>query len=319
MVAMTGRTNSLWSLAVLGWLLALGLAPAGCGDDDDGAADADTDADTDADSDADTDSDTDACQGCAGPVCLATVSGRVLFEDDTPYAELAVQFCVGNCYTTTTNADGYFAWDLPAGCTAFDFAEDEGIHLTLFDVAGEPGDWARYSVSYEPAQDEISADFDLDVGTQYYFAVPTASAAYTAAGGATVDDLSGVSFDVPAGDLGADDLEIRVLEFPLETWIPSFVPADLTLDALYFLGPYFVESADGLALHIDPQAAGWSGTDAGGVYMLGDFVFGDYLSCDGVTNVTIGHFEQCVGATFSQGAIVTDPIPRLGWVGLVKN
>jgi hypothetical protein len=29
--------------------------------------------------------------------------------------------------------------------------------------------------------------------------------------------------------------------------------------------------------------------------------------------------EQCVGAAFEGGDIVTDPIPRLGWVGLVKN
>ncbi|HUT76847.1 MAG TPA: hypothetical protein VM285_04130 [Polyangia bacterium] len=318
---MTGKTSLIGLLTVCGAVLALGLAPAGCADDDDDGTgtDADTDADSDADTDADSDSDSDACQGCAGPVCVATVSGRVLFEDDTPYAELALQFCVGNCYTTTTNADGYFAWDLPAGCTAFDFAEDEGIHMTLFDVADEAGDWARYSMSYEPTQEEISADFDLDVGTHYYFAVPENSAAYTEADGATVTDLSGVSFDVPAGDLGAEDLEIRVLEFPLETWVPPFVPADPALDALYFLGPYFVESTDGIELHIDPQAAGWSGTDTGGVYMLGDFAMGGYLSCDGENDVTIGHFEQCVGATFQGGEIVTEPIPRLGWVGLVKN
>ena len=67
------------------------------------------------------------------------------------------------------------------------------------------------------------------------------------------------------------------------------------------------------------ETAGWSGTDSGGVYMLGDFALGGYLSCDGETDVVIGHFEQCVGATFTGGSIVTDPILRLGWVGLVKN
>jgi hypothetical protein len=309
------------SFALLVSVLAIGLAPLGCGDDDDDGTgtDGDTDADTDGDGDTDSDGDADACQSCEGPVCLATVSGRVLFEDESPYAELAVQFCVGNCYTAFTDAEGYFTWDLPAGCTAFDFAEDEGIHLTLFDVLDEPGDWARYSVSYEPTQEEISADFDLDVGTHYYHAVPQASVTYTAGAGASVSNLSGVSFEVPAGDLGAENLELRVLAFPFGEWVPPFVPADLALDALFFLGPYFVESADGIALRIDPEQAGWTGSDAGGVYMLGDFALGGYLSCDGETDVVIGHFEQCVGATFDQGQIVTDPIPRLGWVGLVKN
>ena len=312
-------------LAVGGLALAVALGPAACSDDDaddDGAADADADADTDADadgdSDADTDGDADVCAGCEGPVCLNSVSGRVLFEDDTPYAEQVVQICVVNCYTATTDAEGRFAFEMPTGCTAFDWSEDEGIHITLFDVAGEEGDWTRYAASYEPEQGEISAQFDLDTGDHVYLSVPAAAATYTASGGATVDDADGLSFTVPAGDLGDEDLDIRVREVDPASWTPPFVPGDLALDALYFVGPYFASSEAGLQLEIDATAAGWSGADAGQVYLLGDFVYGEYLQC-GDGDVPIGHFTSCGAAAHDQGAVLTDPVPRLGWFGIAKD
>ncbi|MFO8071933.1 MAG: hypothetical protein R6V85_08660 [Polyangia bacterium] len=305
-------------MPILAAMLAAGLC--GCSDDDDAGSggDADSDADADADTDADTDADGDAdCSSCTAPVCIESISGRVLFDDETPF-EGNVQICAVNCYVESTDQGGEFLFEIPGGCMGFDFSSEEAIHVTLLDEEGH----ARYSAAYEPTQQEVSDggqnDFDFDSGDQIYWALPDESASYTAAGGATVDGLFGVSFEAAAGDLGDEDFEIRVLEAPLDQWAPPFAPPGVDLDALYYLAPYFQPSAAGLELEIDAAAAGWSGTDAGTVYMLGDYVEGEYLHCGG-EEVAVGKMVGCGSAAHDQGKIVTDPISRLGWIGLARD
>ena len=294
----------------------------GCSDDDDdgsgGDADADGDADTDADSDADGDADGDAdCSSCTAPVCIESISGRVLVDDEAPF-EGNVQICAVNCYVAPTDSSGEFLFEIPSGCMGFDFSSEEAIHVTLLDEEG----YARYSAAYEPTQQEVSDgggdDFDFDSGDQVYWALPDESASYTAAGGATVDELFGVSFEAAAGDLGDEDFEIRVLEVPLDQWTPPFASQGVELDALYYLAPYFQPSAAGLALEIDAASAGWSGSDAGTVYMLGDYVGNEYLHCGG-EEVAIGKMGGGGSAVHEQGKIVADSIPRLGWIGLARD
>jgi hypothetical protein len=96
------------------------------------------------------------------------------------------------------------------------------------------------------------------------------------------------------------------------------VPQDVTLDALYYIDPYLAEVAGGVALHIDPATAGWTGADTGTVYALGDFNLGYFTNCGG-DDLPIGEMEACGTASHDGGAIVTEPVSFLGWFGLVKD
>ena len=276
----------------------------------------DTDADTDTDSDTDTDTDTEVvvdCSECTEPICIGSVSGKVLFSDETPFVG-NVQICTTNCVLIETDDDGYFFQILGTGCKGYDWTTDEAPHLTLDSADGTH---TQYAIAVKPeTQAEIDADFNFDTGTHYYYPLPGTGDDYTDTGGATVTDLDGVSFDVPPGALGTDDALIQVMEFPLASWTPPFL-GDVTPDVLYFMAPYFFELATDVVLHIDPTSAGWSNGDTGTLYILGDYYPG-YLDC-GNGDEHIGEFVECGDAGWTGGEIVTSGINRLGWVGLVKD
>ena len=278
--------------------------------------DTDTDADTDTDTDADTDTDTEVvvdCSECTAPICIGSVSGKVLFADETPFVG-TVQFCTTNCVNVATDDAGDFFHILAGGCGVFDWATDEPPHLALNSADGTH---TQYAIGVKPeTQADIDADFNFDTGTHYYYPLPGTGDNYTEADGATVTDLDGVSFDVPAGAFGADDALIQVMEFPLASWTPPFL-GDVTPDVLYFIAPYFEELTSDVVLHIDPLSAGWAVNDTGTLYMLGDFGPG-YLDCgDGEEH--IGEFVECGTAERTGEKIVTSGINRFGWVGLLKD
>jgi hypothetical protein len=326
---MTTKAISRMTLLIaLGALLVTAL-PLGCGDDDSGS-DSDTDTDTDADSDTDTDSDTDSdgdcgeaidCSSCTDPVCVAAVSGRVEDQDGGALPGL-LQICIPNCMTTPIDDNGDFCLEF-ANCLGFDFEAGGELHATAFENADTH---TRYTVAYEPTQEEVSDqgadDFVFDMGTLKQFALPSEAGEYTTSGGATISDLDGVSFELGAGDIAcpeaADTCAVHAFEFPLDEWTPPFVHDGLALDVLYYLDPYLAEVSGGVELHIDPAAAGWTGSDTGTVWVLGDFNVGYFTNCGG-DDLPLGHMEPCVSATHDGGEIVTEPVPFLGWIGLVKD
>lgn len=282
-----------------------------------------TDADAVADAaqqETDASSDDDAaqisCAQCTGPVCLTTISGRVVYEDGSAYQGPAA-ICVGACRNTQTDAQGYFHYQFNE-CTDYD-PGGEAIVLTLLD-SGD-AQWTQYAVAYRPSQQDVSDqgsdDFDLDLGTHKYYALSASATAYTAAAGASVDQ-DDLSFDAPAADLGASDLEIKIRRIDLAQEIPPFVPAGLQLDALYYLSPYFTSSSAGLELHFDAASLGWSAGDTGTLYMLGGFANFHFLECNG-SDVGDGDFANCGSASVVNGEIVSSRLPQLGWVGLAKT
>jgi len=329
---MKTTTGMTLTMLAIGALL-LAALPLGCGDDD-GASDADTDADTDSDSDTDADTDTDSdtdsdgdcgasvdCSACAGPVCVGAVAGHVEDQDGTALPGM-IQICMPNCMTTPIDDAGDFCLEFTQ-CLAFDFEDGSELHATLFENAETH---TRYTVAYEPTQDEVSDqgadDFVYDIGTVKQFELPAESGEYTAAGGVSISDLDGVSFDLDPGDIAcpedAASCAVHAFEFPLAEWTPPFVPDDLALDALYYLDPYLAEVDGGVVLHIDPTAAGWTGSDSGTVYVLGDFNVGYFTNCGG-DDLSLGAMQPCASASFSGAEIVTDAMPFLGWIGLVKD
>ena len=74
----------------------------------------------------------------------------------------------------------------------------------------------------------------------------------------------------------------------------------------------------GVELHIDPTAAGWTGSDTGTVYALGEFLNGYFANCGG-EDLHLGMLESCAPAVHDAGEIVTDPLLFLGWFALVKD
>ena len=269
--------------------------------------------------DAATDNDATAapdCSACNGPVCLTTISGHIAYEDGSPYQGPAA-ICIGACRNTSTNAQGDFHYAL-SECMAYD-PGGEAIVLTLLDTGD--AQWSQYSAAYRPTQQDVSdqgaGDFDLDLGTHTYYAVSGPGFAYSAASGASVSQ-DGLSFEVPAADLGANDLSIRLRRIDLSQSVPPFVPADMQLDALYYLSPYFSSSAAGLQLRFDAASLGWSAGDTGAVYMLGGFSNFHFLNCHG-EDAGDGDFVDCGSASVQDGQIVSSGLPLLGWVGLVKN
>ena len=308
-----------------------------CGDDD-AAADADTDTDTDADTDTDTDTDTDSdgdadCSACLADTdntaCFNRIAGRVISEDAA--APLTMQVCLPSCMSMIVEADGSFYKEFTT-CMPFPLSGGEDIHVTL----AENGDTCldtqtRYTLAFAPTQadvsDEGADDFELDVGDFARFTLPTDGADYTAADGATVTDLEGVSFDVAAGQLGDADCLIRVFDHPLADDTPRFVPGDVTLDALFFFAPYFhgTKKDDdpdpgSFEMIIDAASIGWIDGDSGSYYLLGDFASSHFVACsDADEDIQLGHFTECGTVTASGGAIVIPDLRILGWIGLAKN
>jgi len=298
----------------------------GTGSDSDGDSDTDSDGDTDTDSDADSDTDTDTdsdtdtytdevdCSECTDPECLGSVSGQILYWDDSPYVG-NVQICGSNCVLVATQDDGTFFYVMLGGCFGFDPEGELVPDLSLLLQEG----YAKYALSLTPPYFDIDSNNHVDVGAIYYVPLSGSSADYTESGGAAVD-LAGVSFTVPPGALGAEDLDIHVFEFPLADWTPPFVLDSMNIDALYYLSPHFQNIAEGqeIALTIDPAAAGWSDGDSGDLYRQGDFLMGDYLHC-GDHDLHIGAFEPCGTASAAGGEITTSEIDRFTWFGLSKS
>jgi hypothetical protein len=299
-------------LMLLTAVMVVGGCSKGSSKSDGGTDGGDADTDTDTDSDTDTEVVVD-CSECTAPICMGSISGKVLFSDETPFAGI-VQICTTICVGVPTDDVGDFFNILGTGCNDYDWATDDPPYLTLHSADGTH---TQYSIELKPeTQAEIDADFNFDTGTHYYYPLPGTGDDYTEALGATVTDLDGVSFDVPAGALGTDDALIQVMEFPLASWTPPFL-GDVTPDVLYFMAPYFFELTTDVVLHIDPTSAGWIDGGLGTLYVLADHNPG-YLDC-GSGDEHIGEFVECGTADWTGGEIVTSGINRFGWVGLVKD
>jgi hypothetical protein len=301
--------------------------------DTDSGGDTDSDSDTDVDSDSDTDTDTDSdsdsdvddcgangnCSACGDPACICAIAGHVEDQDGTPLPD-TIQICVPMCMTAEIDANGDFCHEFDP-CMGFDFEEGSELHITVFQ---HESDHTRYSVAYEPTQAEIADNGDddctFDVGVLKQYELPATGAQYTHTTGVTVADQDGVSFDLGPDALDCQACEegctVKVMEFPIDEWMPPFIPEGLEVDALYYLHPYLCY-AEGLELHIDPAAAGWSGTDTGTVHMLGDYSYHDF-NCGG-DDLPVGVVESCAGAAMQGDEIVTEALPVLGWVALVKD
>jgi hypothetical protein len=322
-----------WTALIAIASLLMAAAPLGCGDDDGGGSSSDTDTDTDTDADTDTDSDTDSdsdgdcgasidCSACTGPVCIGAVTGHVEDQDGTPLPG-QIQVCIPMCMNSPIDDDGDFCLEF-AQCVGFDFEDGGELHATVFE---NEETHTRYTVAYEPTQEEVSDqgadDFVFDFGTLKQFELPIEAGEYTTSGGASITDLDGVSFELDPGDITCpgddpDTCAVHAYEFPLDEWTPPFVHDGLALDVLYYLDPYLVEVDGGVVLHIDPTAAGWTGSDTGTVWVLGDFANLYFTNC-GDEDLPLGHMEPCVSASYSGSEIVTDPMPFLGWIALVKD
>jgi hypothetical protein len=233
-----------------------------------------------------------------------------------------IQVCIPNCMTAPIEDSGDFCMEF-VNCIPFDFEDGGELHATIFENAETH---TRYTVAYEPTQDEVSDqgadDFVYDVGTLKQFELPVEAGEYTTAGGASISDLDGVSFELDPGDISCPEdaatCAVHAFEFPLDEWTPPFVPDDLALDVLYYLDPYLAEVSGGVVLNIDPTSAGWTGSDTGAVWVLGDFANAYFTDC-GSGDLPLGHMESCVTASYQGSEIVTDPLPFLGWIGLVKD
>lgn len=322
-------TNLLTKLVIVAFgACSIGALAAACGDDDGGSADTDADTDTDTDTDSDTDTDTDGdadCTACLADdtktACFNRVVGHVTSENAA--AALTAQICAPACIPMTVETDGTISKDFTT-CMSFPLSNEDDIHVTIGENPDANADTqTRYSLAFAPTQEEISAEFEYDLGEFARFTLPTDGTAYTAAGGATVTDLEGVSFDVAAGGLGDTDCEIRVFSHPLDGDTPRFVPADVTLDALFFFSPYFwgvPDEAEGLSLGIDAASVGWTDGDTGSYYLLGDFASSNFVACpDASEDLQLGHFEACGTVTAAAGVIPIPDFAVLGWLGLAKD
>jgi hypothetical protein len=299
----------------------------GCGETDgqgqdpgDGGGDADTDTDTDTDADTDGQcASTADCSICTDPACISAIGGHVEDQDGNPMPGL-IQICIPVCLTTPIDENGDFCLAFDT-CTGFDFDDGGKLYTTIFQNSDTH---TRYSVGLKPTQDDISDqgadDFVLDLGTLKQFELPAEGTEYTSSSGAVVDGLDGVSFDLDPGSLScpddADSCELKAMEFPLAEWTPPFVH-DLPIDALYYLHPYLHTVDGGVSLAIDPTAAGWSASDTGTVWVLGDYT-NYFVDCGG-EDLPIGWLASCGAAGVQDGDIVTDPLPFLGFIGLVKD
>jgi hypothetical protein len=331
--------------------ICLAAAAPACGDDDGGSSDADTDADTDTDTDADTDTDTDTdtdgdldtdCSAClasgTAEACFNRIVGTVVSEDGS--APATVQICAPNCTAATMMDGGGFYKDFSA-CVAYPFpASEDAIHVTLAENADTKDDTqTRYTLGFRPTQADVSDqgadDLELDVGELARLLLPTDGVAYTPADGATVADLNGISMDIAAGQMGNSDTDactIRVFSQPLGEDAPRFVPDGLTLDALFFISPYFygltpdlddddVPDFEPIDVRISADAVGWAAGDSGTLYVLGDFLNTNWGTCPGSTDkIPLGELGECGTVTAdTDGEIVIPDVAVLGWLGLAKD
>jgi hypothetical protein len=293
----------------------------------------DTDTDSDSDTDSDTDTDTDApcgsladCSACTTPTCIAGIGGHIEDDAGDPLPG-QVQICIPQCINVPIDDNGDFCLNSTT-CMEFDFEGDpdppisDEIHITIHE---NEETHTRYSVGYHPTQAEVSDqgadDFEYDVGTLVQFELPAGGVEYTVSGGATVADLEGLTFDLDPGAITCPDdassCTIKALDFPLGEWTPPFVTDDLAVDALYYIAPYLHLVEGGVPIHIDPATAGWIDGDSGTVYVLGDFTT-HFVDC-GAEDLPLGFIVPCGTASFTGGEIVTDPLPFLGFFGLVKD
>ena len=187
------------------------------------------------------------------PLCIGSISGHVEFDDGTPGTE-SVTWCLGTCNKADLDENGDFSFIMPGGCYGADWdAGDDPVHVTL---NSQDKTHTQYSFAVKPQeQGELDSEFDLDTGTHYQYELPAEEATYTASAGATVDNLDGVSFTVPAGALGEDDLTVKAFEYPIDTTVPPFA-SEVSLDALYFIGPYFEELSEDVQISIDSHRCG---------------------------------------------------------------
>lgn len=264
------------------------------------------------------------CESCPDDqVCISSVRGRLLLEDGTPATGVMsiVKVHLGVCYYLETDEMGYF--EVQKGC----FVVDEPFFIEVPSIPAIDDGRVRYVAEIFPTQEQISDegpdDFELDLGTHYWWAKPAPTRSYTPEEGATVDE-SGVQFEIPPGALGTEPLDVGVFRFPLEEWIPPFIANPFSTatvahaDGLYYLSPYWQQVVgEGLVLTIDPPE-GWTDVDTGTLYILGDWVW-YYLELPGIGEVPVGEVVELGPITYEGGKLVTPPVPILGWLILVKD
>jgi len=325
--------TSLKSITFLGkgWLpilMSLSMAVSGCGGDDGKNSNGNgNDSGTPGDGgDGDADADADAghtCTPCEKDTCLATVTGKVLYDNGQP-AQGKVQVCIKVCSLVPLNTDGTFTYypDILNRCTTPLLDQDVTIDVALLDPDPQsPGMYARYACAFHPATSDIQTVDGVrnyDVGTFTLYALPAdGGVPYTPDQGATVD-LQGVSFTVPAGGLGTGDATIKVFKFPAGAPRLCF-DTEAPVDALYFLAPYGATFDSPLPVTVEAPS-GYQEGDKVRIQFLGDFINGEYLFC-GNSQVDIGTWSKCTTGVVTGGAVTSDPnmgILRFSWMGIAK-
>lgn len=287
-----------------------------------------TDEQEDSDTSKETGPDLD-CSRCQGPVCIVSFSGHILYSDGTPVVgEKVAKICLPNCILINTDENGFFSQQMPfsTGCRAYDFDKDQTIDFDNLPLLDDQ--WVHYVAAYTPTQEQVSDegpdDFDLYMGEHYRYPTPVESVQYTPSGGAAVN-IAGIEFELAPGEIGDESHDIRVLKFPLDEWVPPFVGNPLLeesieeLDVLYYITPYWTEivGTEGVVYKITPPE-GWPEGENGKVYILGDFIWGG-LDITEDTWAPIGQLYEWCDAKWENGKLVTDPIPRLSWIGLKRE
>ncbi len=292
-----------------------------------------------------------SCSEEAGPcskldmdvVCLASISGRIFYDNETPAKGVRVNVCAPGCVKLTTDENGYFEAVVKKEdeiCRPYDFSIDyEAIHVTVFSL--EKNTYAEFIAGYEPTQQDISDDCSYNLGKLSLYTLPKDGVSYTRQNGAGID-IAGVSFELEPGSLvenvlddagtemvdkPIDEAVIKVFKAPLNEWNPPFNYIDL--DAVYFIGPYWTKLAgEGVRLSIDPPE-GWSEGDTGTFYMLSNYVPGNLIARSGdresciwqglmIDYVRESELAECGTAVVKDGKVVTPPIPMTAWIGLKK-
>jgi hypothetical protein len=216
-------------------------------------------------------------------------------------------------------SDGSYYINFTTNCMEFPLPNSELIHVTIAENIDTSLDThTRYTFGFEPTDDDFVVDQTLGIRDLPRVEIPDTGVGYTAAGGAAVDDLNGVSIDLAAGQLGEDDVLIRVFEHPLGDALPPFVPDGVELDALFFLAPYYFAADPAATVEIDATIPGWTDGTEGVAYMLGDYTNSHFLQCPGAPaeNVELGQLVECAPATTAGGVVTIEDVPLTGWIGL---
>ncbi len=271
-------------------------------------------------------------EACEGLVCISEVTGVVRTPEGSPVAATeCIKVCFKSqsgeiCVWKTTDENGVFSFfpDPTAEYAAFDFENEDYIHITIQIKTAPTDESTTYVVAFAPTQEELSEDSVLAIGTHYVYPVSGDTTQYVPGSGAQLLDgtQSGLTINIEPNEMGAIEQTIEAYRFPLDDTHPPFLES-YDPDVLYYLTPYFAQfegPSDPHLVDIEIDAAsvdGWSDGDTGTLYMLGDLHNG-YLDC-GSGEIEVADFVPGDETDTVEDGKIKAQIPRFGWVALKKE